>query len=327
MSTKEITAPLPQTAFSFLNKLPRLKTGCPSIDTILSGGLPVCGINEICGESAVGKTQLCFQLCCNAQLPLECGGLNGYACYISTEGPPHTGRLQEIASYVANSQPFEVEWNLCDNILLSTAGTSAELLQIIREKLPVLLQIKEVKLIIIDSLTSLIRHEFDQASTIARTNLLSETLSEQHQICVVCVNQVTSIFDEPPDETKFLVRSLVEHYKDTQGQAFGHVYPTIEEFSRTKPSLGMAWAHLVTTRLFLTRTSHNVKIKIRTEIVEEEEGQITDIKKRKRTESTKTTVVEANSSVRRLSIVFSPHLRIASASFIVTTNGIEDYMP
>ena len=47
------------------------------MDTLLSGGLVVPGINEIAGNSGAGKTQLCLQLCLNVQLPAELGGLNG----------------------------------------------------------------------------------------------------------------------------------------------------------------------------------------------------------------------------------------------------------
>lgn len=37
-----------------------LKTDCEAIDALLRGGIDSRGITEIVGESAVGKTQLCF---------------------------------------------------------------------------------------------------------------------------------------------------------------------------------------------------------------------------------------------------------------------------
>lgn len=45
------------------------------IDSITRGGLPVNGITEIYGESGVGKTQFCLQLCLMVQLPKNVGGL------------------------------------------------------------------------------------------------------------------------------------------------------------------------------------------------------------------------------------------------------------
>jgi len=42
----------------------------------MSGGAMSHGINEVSGESASGKTQLCLQLCLTVQLPHDNGGLN-----------------------------------------------------------------------------------------------------------------------------------------------------------------------------------------------------------------------------------------------------------
>ena len=54
----------------------RLSVGCPVLDELLRGGLPVGGVTELSGESGAGKTQLALQLCLSVQYPTQHGGLN-----------------------------------------------------------------------------------------------------------------------------------------------------------------------------------------------------------------------------------------------------------
>lgn len=54
----------------------RLSVGCPVLDELLRGGLPVGGVTELAGESGAGKTQLALQLCLSVQYPTQHGGLN-----------------------------------------------------------------------------------------------------------------------------------------------------------------------------------------------------------------------------------------------------------
>ena len=49
--------------------------GCPVLDQLLRGGLPVGGVTELAGESGAGKTQLGLQFCLSVQYPPEHGGL------------------------------------------------------------------------------------------------------------------------------------------------------------------------------------------------------------------------------------------------------------
>lgn len=54
----------------------RLSVGCPVLDELLRGGLPVGGVTELSGESGAGKTQLALQLCLSVQYPAQHGGLD-----------------------------------------------------------------------------------------------------------------------------------------------------------------------------------------------------------------------------------------------------------
>lgn len=73
--------------------------GCSSLDEITRNGLPIRGITEIVGESGCGKSQLCFQLALNVQLPFAAGGLNKSAVYICTEDAFPSKRLVQIAEF------------------------------------------------------------------------------------------------------------------------------------------------------------------------------------------------------------------------------------
>ncbi|CAJ0650121.1 11830_t:CDS:2, partial [Entrophospora sp. SA101] len=80
-----------------------LTTGDQIIDKIIGGGIYNKGITEIVGESSVGKTQLCLQLCLTVQLPIEFGGFAGGAVYVSTEsrGFP-LERFNQIMAQIKN---------------------------------------------------------------------------------------------------------------------------------------------------------------------------------------------------------------------------------
>ena len=58
----------------------RLSLGCPVLDALLRGGLPLDGITELAGRSSAGKTQLALQLCLAVQLPRHHGGLGAGEC-------------------------------------------------------------------------------------------------------------------------------------------------------------------------------------------------------------------------------------------------------
>ena len=98
--------PVPETASKLLAEQTFLHTGCGSLDLLLQGGFVTKSIAEICGSSSSGKTQLCFQLCCMVQLPVDMGGLNGAACYITHEYNVQTERIKDIEHYITSKQDY-----------------------------------------------------------------------------------------------------------------------------------------------------------------------------------------------------------------------------
>uniref|UniRef100_G3UMW5 X-ray repair cross complementing 3 n=1 Tax=Loxodonta africana TaxID=9785 RepID=G3UMW5_LOXAF len=77
----------------------RLSLGCPVLDRLLRGGLPLDGITELAGCSSAGKTQLALQLCLAVQLPQQHGGLEAGAVYICTEDVFPDRRLQQLITH------------------------------------------------------------------------------------------------------------------------------------------------------------------------------------------------------------------------------------
>ncbi|XP_070333851.1 DNA repair protein XRCC3 isoform X2 [Odocoileus virginianus] len=74
----------------------RLSLGCPVLDALLRGGLPLDGVTELAGRSSAGKTQLALQLCLAVQLPQRHGGLGAGAVYVCTEDAFPSRRLQQL---------------------------------------------------------------------------------------------------------------------------------------------------------------------------------------------------------------------------------------
>lgn len=78
------------TALSLISKIKTtnrtIVTFSRSVDSMLGGGLAKGEVTEIVGLPGVGKTQLSMQLCVDARLPIQFGGVAGEAVFIDTEG-------------------------------------------------------------------------------------------------------------------------------------------------------------------------------------------------------------------------------------------------
>jgi len=132
----------------------RLTTGSKGIDEILGGGLETQTITEFYGEYGSGKSQLCHQMCVNVQLPTERGGLGGGALYIDTENTFRTERLIQMAQHMGLN-PEEV----VKNIIFAEAYTSDHQMFLL-ENADKVIKENNIRLIIVDSLTSHFRSEY-----------------------------------------------------------------------------------------------------------------------------------------------------------------------
>ena len=140
---------------------------------------------------------------------------------------------------------------------------------IVKYQLPVVLSRYNIGLIIIDSVTANYRAEFDrphssQASQMAtRTKdlrRLAGTLKDlaiEHNVAVVAVNQVTDTFKRASQSSQ--EEDLLT--LDYQGKWFDGL---VDEFGESlkRPSLGLVWTNLITTRVMLVRDRMQTRMKV-----------------------------------------------------------------
>ncbi len=137
------------------------------------------------------NTNICHQLSVNVQLPPERGGLSGKAAYIDTEGTFRWERIEAMARAL-NLDPDEV----MDNILYQRVYNSDHQMAVVDE-LFVLVPKENIRLVIVDSVTSLFRAEYPGRENLAvRQQKLNKhlhqllKLAEAYNVAVVITNQV-----------------------------------------------------------------------------------------------------------------------------------------
>jgi len=174
--------------------LNRLTTGSQNLDDLLVGGVEPGAVTELFGEYRTGKTQLAHQLCVNVQLSYEEGGLEGGALYIDTEGTFRPERLIQMA--VAK----DLDHNLIlKNVTIGRAYNSDHQILLAKEA-PKIIDEKNIKLIIVDSLIGHFRSEYIGRGMLAERQQIINThihdllrLTETYdELAVVFTNQVSA---------------------------------------------------------------------------------------------------------------------------------------
>ncbi|XP_066999143.2 DNA repair protein RAD51 homolog 3 [Anabrus simplex] len=186
-------------------------TFCKAIDDLLDGGVPVRSITELCGAPGSGKTQMCFQLCVDVQIPVAFGGIGAQAVFVDTDSGFSIDRLLDIADgCIRHLESVYLKQKGEDMKAALKTFSRESILQnihyIYREDIvhciAVVPLIKEllktgahIKLIVVDSLSFPFLHG---TSSLERTRLLYQflgdlqTLAIAHGIAVVVTNQVTT---------------------------------------------------------------------------------------------------------------------------------------
>jgi DNA repair protein RadA len=185
---------LPATAIYYKRKnIGKISTGSMNFDNLLGGGIETKSITEICGEYGTGKTQLCHTACVMVQHDYSNGGLNGNALYIDTENTFRPERIESISKF-KKLDPLKV----LDHIIIAKAYNSSHHELILSESSKVI-DLYNIKLMVIDSIISLYRSEFIGLSTLSerqqRLNKLVHNImriAETFEIAVLLTNQVQS---------------------------------------------------------------------------------------------------------------------------------------
>lgn len=262
----------------FKHKWKKLAFGCESLDRLTNDGLSGNGLTEIFGESGSGKSQICLQLSLNVQLPVYLGGFNKGAIYICTEGKFPSNRLYQMIDGFKQKyihKDFD-NINFGDNVFVQLTKDIKEFLVTICNKIPILMKSKKIGLIVIDSIGAIFRTETDYISRANEMRIIAHKLlelSNEHHCSIVVVNQVRALMDE---ET---VNSVV-------------------------PCFGLAWSHLVDTRIQISRTNSS---HLHDDTYSEESS-------------------VAPIPIRKFDVIFSPYLPQESAEFVVTSDGIMDVL-
>ncbi|XP_014447176.1 DNA repair protein RAD51 homolog 2 [Tupaia chinensis] len=228
-----------------------LSTTLPALDEALHGGVACGSLTEVTGPPGCGKTQFCIMMSVLATLPTYMGGLDGAVVYIDTESAFSAERLVKIAE-----SRFPRYFNT-EEKLLSTSSkvhlyrelTCDEVLQRI-ESLEEDIISKGVKLVIIDSVASVVRKEFDtqlqgnmkeRNKFLAKEASLLKYLAEEFSIPVILTNQITTHLSGALASQADLV-SPADDLSLSEGTSGS---------SCLTAALGNTWSHSVNTRLIL----------------------------------------------------------------------------
>ncbi|XP_016041595.2 DNA repair protein XRCC3 isoform X2 [Erinaceus europaeus] len=179
----------------------RLSLGCPVLDAVLGGGLPLEGVTELAGISSAGKTQLALQLCLAVQFPLRHGGLEAGSVYICTEDAFPSRRLQQLIRQqrqLRTDVPGDVVDGIRfgDQIFIEHVADVDALLACVGRKVPLLLSRGLARLVVLDSVAAPFRCEFASEAAATRAQHLRSLgaalrrLSCAFRSPVLCVNQV-----------------------------------------------------------------------------------------------------------------------------------------
>ncbi|MCX8179687.1 MAG: DNA repair and recombination protein RadA [Candidatus Aenigmarchaeota archaeon] len=211
-------------------KAAKITTSSKALDELLGGGVQTQAITEAFGQFGSGKTQLGFQLAVNVQLPKEKGGLEGNCLFVDTE---NTFRPQRILQ-IAESMGLDGK-KVLKNIFVARAFTSDHQMFLI-EKANETIEKNNIKLIIIDSLTSHFRADYVGRGELApRQQKLNkhlhtlQKLADAYNLAVYVTNQVMA-------------------------------NPAILFGDATTPAGGHILAHQATYRIYLRKSSQDKKI-------------------------------------------------------------------
>ncbi len=195
----------------------RISTGSKNLDELLDGGIETRAITELYGEYGTGKTQICHTLCVTVQQSKAEDNISR-ALYIDTE---NTFRPERIAS-IASARKIDPRVAL-ENVIVAKAYNSSHQEVIIQES-PNVINLHNIKIMIVDSIVSHYRAEFLGRSVLSerqqRINRLLHILlriAETCKIAVVITNQIQAspdaIFGDPNKATGGNVMAHTSTYR------------------------------------------------------------------------------------------------------------------
>jgi len=192
-------------------KVLKIKTDCEELDNLMGGGFETGAISECFGQYGSAKTQIAHWLAVQVQKQFK----DAVVVYIDTE---NTFRPERIIQFCQGAGLDQTE--VLKNIKVARAYNSDHQM-LLAEKVEDLItnDKNNVKLVIVDSLTSHFRAEFVGRGTLAtrqqklnkHMHVLSK-LADTHNLCVYVTNQVMSKPDQFfGDPTEAIGGHIVAH--------------------------------------------------------------------------------------------------------------------
>jgi replicative DNA helicase len=131
-------------------------------------------------------------------------------------------------------------FDLRDNIYIKHVGSIDQLFHSMIKQVPPLVQQRNVRLVIVDSIAALLRYEYGTGTSqmVERSRVLFsqanqlKQIADQLQVVVVVINQVSDYIDD----SRLVLSDFASHKK------------------RVVPALGLAWSNCVNSRLLLSKT-------------------------------------------------------------------------
>lgn len=169
----------------------KITTGSKTLDGLLGGGVETMAITECFGKFSSGKSQIGFQLSVNVQLPKELGGMGGSVLFIDTESTFRPERVRQLAE-AAGLNPDDA----LKNIYVAKAVNSDHQI-ILAEKAEEMIKKHNIKLIVVDSLTSHFRSDYvgrgclgERQQKLNKHIHVFQKLADQFNIAIMVTNQV-----------------------------------------------------------------------------------------------------------------------------------------
>ena len=151
----------------------KLTTGSKNLDDLLGGGLETQSITEFFGEFGSGKTQIMLQLAVNATLPIDNGGFDSDVLIIDTENTFRPERIIQMSKYKGLDPDLVLK-----RIHVARAYNSHHQI-LLAEKAADLSKEFDIKLLLVDSLTSHFRSEYMGRGSLAeRQQLLNRHMHD-----------------------------------------------------------------------------------------------------------------------------------------------------
>ncbi|KAF6840445.1 DNA repair protein RAD57 [Colletotrichum plurivorum] len=202
--------PLRRSLTDLQNQWSTISTLDDDLDRALGGGIPTGYVTEITGESGVGKTQFLLSLLLAVQLPPPYG-LGRPALYITTEAQLSTKRLSQMLSANPRFADLPAGQRPSFDAISSTSTPDLESQEhILQFQVPVEVERRKTGLIVLDSVASNYRAEFERgaisshgsnmgarSNELTRLGALLRELAQKYDLAVVVSNQVADRFSSP----------------------------------------------------------------------------------------------------------------------------------